>query len=843
MKKKILMVCEAFGGGVFTYVSQLCNDMVDNFDIYLAYSLRPQTPENYKEFLSSQVHMVEMKYLGAKGLLNIFNDIKTFKELRDLEIQIKPDIIHLHSSIAGGMGRLAYGGRYNTLIYTPHGYAHILMGSGMKSFIYHKAEKILGQTNCVTLTCCESEDEVARDLCKKTAYIETGMNIREISALLDGVKPVKNEKFTVFTLGRICVQKQPQLFDKIAKLVPEARFIWIGSGELENQLTAPNVEIIGWKSRKEALAMAKGADIFILCSLGEAVAMSLIESMYMKKLILVSNAMGNRSVIRNGINGYVCESAEEYAEKMPVEAIEAILHKNGINAYSEIYLSSRYMATKANGELYKYILADLKNGKKDLIHLGDNFKSDCLVSGKLGVPSILIRGGQYKDCPHYSANGLRTFLELENYKNLCSFIYNHLGRRKSRDNTDFYFEVGYETLGPLLNGFCQWLNQNLINSHISRVFFLSRDGKLIQRACQIRKSGCIEEQYIYVSRRALIVPTLWKCHSLQEVVDTMYFQKRGTIKSFLKRVGLEPDKQEARLRKYGYGLCTIYVYKTLFDEENFGNFFQEVLGEIVSNSKREYDLLVSYLRQINFRDCVAIVDIGWNGNIQKALQKVCEYAGINVHIHGFYVGINPFAGEFVKKHTAKGYLFYPGYKEYLYELQRNFTALFEIFFTADHGSVLKYQREGQYFHPELLPFEYQDDMETKQDFRKISMLQEGAICFMEDIKKAEYFMMSAEPEIAFQNFINLGIRPNKLDVDMFGDFVHFDDDIVSIASPKTITRYLGSPRSLLDDLSKNPNIWKMGFLKRMLKINFPYYRLFRVVKRIAVICRNTEKGE
>lgn len=26
-KKKILMVCEAFGGGVFTYVSQLCNDI------------------------------------------------------------------------------------------------------------------------------------------------------------------------------------------------------------------------------------------------------------------------------------------------------------------------------------------------------------------------------------------------------------------------------------------------------------------------------------------------------------------------------------------------------------------------------------------------------------------------------------------------------------------------------------------------------------------------------------------------------------------------------------------------------------------------------------------------
>lgn len=49
-KKKILMVCEAFGGGVFTYVSQLCNDMVDDFEVYLAYSLRPQTPKNYKPY-------------------------------------------------------------------------------------------------------------------------------------------------------------------------------------------------------------------------------------------------------------------------------------------------------------------------------------------------------------------------------------------------------------------------------------------------------------------------------------------------------------------------------------------------------------------------------------------------------------------------------------------------------------------------------------------------------------------------------------------------------------------------------------------------------------------------
>jgi len=312
--KKILMVCEAFGGGVFTYVSQLCNDMADDFDVYLAYSLRPQTPKNYKEFLDPRVHLIEVKHFGLKGLTNISNDIKVIRELRQIEEQVKPDIIHLHSSIAGGMGRLAFKGKNNTVLYTPHGYAHILMGSGLKSKMYKLMEQILGKRNCITLTCCESEDEVAKTLCKKTAYIETGVNLKDLGEALDGIEPVRNDKFTVFTLGRACVQKQPALFNRIAQLVPEARFVWIGNGELEKELT--DVEVTGWKARKEALAMAKGADAFILCSLGEAIAMSLIENMYIKKLVLVSNVMGNKSVIKDGVNGYVCETAEEFAKRI-----------------------------------------------------------------------------------------------------------------------------------------------------------------------------------------------------------------------------------------------------------------------------------------------------------------------------------------------------------------------------------------------------------------------------------------------------------------------------------------------------------------------------------------------
>ncbi|MCD7844044.1 MAG: glycosyltransferase [Clostridiales bacterium] len=348
--RKILMVCEAFGGGVFTYVSQLCNDMCEDFDVYLAYAIRPQTPENYKDFLDKRVHLIEVKNFSAKGLTNIANDIKVIKELRAIEENVKPDVIHLHSSVAGGIGRLAFKGEKNTVVYTPHGYAHILMGSGAKCKMYGVMEHILGRiSNAITLTCCESEDEVAKGLTKRTAYIETGVNLADLSASLDGIEPIKNEKFTVFTLGRACVQKQPQLFNRIAELVPEARFVWIGNGELENLLTAPNMEVTGWKPRKEALAMAKGADAFILCSLGEAIAMSLIENMYIKKLILVSDVMGNKSVIHDGVNGYVCNTAEEYAEKIkaaikhfPSELSERA-YQDVLNIYNTEAMKKKYV--------------------------------------------------------------------------------------------------------------------------------------------------------------------------------------------------------------------------------------------------------------------------------------------------------------------------------------------------------------------------------------------------------------------------------------------------------------------------------------------------------------------
>ena len=38
-KKKILYIVEAMGGGVFTYIVDLANELVDTYDMYIAYQI------------------------------------------------------------------------------------------------------------------------------------------------------------------------------------------------------------------------------------------------------------------------------------------------------------------------------------------------------------------------------------------------------------------------------------------------------------------------------------------------------------------------------------------------------------------------------------------------------------------------------------------------------------------------------------------------------------------------------------------------------------------------------------------------------------------------------------
>lgn len=62
-KKKILYIVEAMGGGVFTYIVDLANELVNKYDMYIAYAVRKQTPKNYKDYFDKRIH-----YFTAESL-------------------------------------------------------------------------------------------------------------------------------------------------------------------------------------------------------------------------------------------------------------------------------------------------------------------------------------------------------------------------------------------------------------------------------------------------------------------------------------------------------------------------------------------------------------------------------------------------------------------------------------------------------------------------------------------------------------------------------------------------------------------------------------------------------
>lgn len=307
-KPKLLYVVEAFGGGIFTYLAELANKLDSEFDIYIAYGLRKQTPPDFKEHFPKDIHWVEIKDFTRE--INLKKDLKALIELRKVVRKINPDIVHLNSSKAGILGRWGINNKKYKIFYTPHGYSFLMQNSSkVKRIAYKLIEKISARKNTTTISCSLGEHRETLKLTSNATYVDNGVEIEE----LDNIKSIpRSDKFTVFTLGRISEQKNPTLFNEVAESLPNVKFIWIGDGELRDLLTTPNIEVTGWQDRNSALKIAKSADAFFLPSKWEGLPMSLLEAMYLKKYCIVSNIPGNNDVIKNEKNGFVGNSAEEY---------------------------------------------------------------------------------------------------------------------------------------------------------------------------------------------------------------------------------------------------------------------------------------------------------------------------------------------------------------------------------------------------------------------------------------------------------------------------------------------------------------------------------------------------
>ena len=513
---------------------------------------------------------------------------------------------------------------------------------------------------------------------------------------------------------------------------------------------------------------------------------------------------------------------------LPKDLIIQLLEANGIREYEQVFISSEVGYRKANnGELFKYACEKMKIQPSQLVHVGDSMHSDYQMAKRVGCTSILIpKNLGY--APYYKSKIYGTDNKIQ-YQLLQSFTQNRPEHLK-----DEYYAFGYEVFGPLLKGFTDWLYHNIKSEGISKVYFFARDGLILKNAFDtLYGDKGIETCYLRVSRRSLRVPQIWMKPEYEDVISTFPAASMQSILTFFDTIGLEYREYEEICKKKGIGRDYVYKKSEMLSNETLASLYEDIKDDVIKNSKEEYSALIKYLQSNHFEGNVAVVDIGWRGSMQVFLMGICDAAKINTVLHGYYIGIGEGADVYAKKVPIqfKGYVFdvvnNPGTKD----LRQPFVGLVETLFLARTGSTKKYIENGKGQIEVVL---YDNEYEIEKgilsiDAQKVEMIQKGGLRFIDDARNSILNETILNPEVAFENLRRIGMQPTSNELEQFGDMDFIDGITLRLAAPKPLIKYMIKPKALIKDFYNSR--WKIGFMKRLLKVPIPYERVYDILKK------------
>lgn len=498
---------------------------------------------------------------------------------------------------------------------------------------------------------------------------------------------------------------------------------------------------------------------------------------------------------------------------LPENFVSKILQREGIIGYEKLYLSSSLFKRKYTGTMFKYIIDDLKIEKTQMVHIGDSFISDLKVPKSLGIACIHI--------PTYCCRSkLQTKDKSLEVNIINSFINNTLNL-----NADDYYKFGYEKFGKFLWGYSKWLHESVIQAGINKIYFFSRDGLLMKNAFDSLFSD-VKTYYLEVSRRSLRVPILWMNYKLEHVLDMISPSKLISLTTIFDGVGLDIDEYSCLLSEYGFDATSYFERNEILKNAKLLELYNRLAKDIEKVSKIEYELLVKYIKQNKIEGRFAIVDIGWSGGMQRYLCETLDAMGIKHEITGFYIGVADYYKRnkyVVPSLDLNGYLFDFSHNCNAVDKRSSFVGLFETLFLEQAGSVKNYFEIDGLVKGYRMEYEYLENGKPTYELSKVRQIQKGALEFVRNFGNRN---LNIESSVLFKELEQIGINPSKKDLDMFADFRFFDEgEIYYLANPNTIIRYILHPKEFKRDFLLSR--WKIGFMKRLLKLSLPYDKMYR----------------
>lgn len=368
MKRKIIYICEAMGGGVRRHLLDiLVNIDLEKYEVYLLYgsSRIDDTFKNHMQYLEDRgITLIEIPEL--KREVSLVDDFRSAKSITKWIQEIKPDIVHCHSSKAGAIGRITSKmSKVKKVYYTPHAYSfQIPMISLPKKITYQILEKILVRFSTKNIHVSFGEEQSAIDsrILKKEKSVVI-FNGTEIIKRKNDVCLDKN-LLVVGTVARMDYQKDPWTFVKIAEKTIKKRnnvkFVYVGDGpdfnNIHNYIKENNLQerIILKGFQQNPTDFMKNFDVFLSTSLYEGLPYSIIEALSCRLPVIATNVTGNNELVTDNYNGYLFKTKDvsDGTEKVEKLLNETELRREmGLNSFK--FHEERFLIEHMLTKLYK----------------------------------------------------------------------------------------------------------------------------------------------------------------------------------------------------------------------------------------------------------------------------------------------------------------------------------------------------------------------------------------------------------------------------------------------------------------------------------------------------------
>ena len=323
--KKLLLITEAGGAGVLSAIETICSHLVDEYKITFVYSRRNETPE-LAEMRSRFPHQIDLVPVDSGGWMG---KARIFRLYRKMTHELEPDVVHLHSSIAGFVGRLStmFARRKPRLFYSPHCFSFSRSDIGpLKRRLFYLLEKMGCLAGAEIIAVTRSEADQAKRIGASSVHVVYNSMLPEMDV---SIAATKKRVLRIGMIGRITAQKDPFFFLNTASQVLKftnrtaVEFIWVGGGEDRKMhemvsraralMIEDRVRITGWIPRAKVLDELKQMDIYLHTAEWEAHPIAILEAFSVGKPVVLRKYAGAEEIVEHDSNGYLCSSVDEAA--------------------------------------------------------------------------------------------------------------------------------------------------------------------------------------------------------------------------------------------------------------------------------------------------------------------------------------------------------------------------------------------------------------------------------------------------------------------------------------------------------------------------------------------------